>query len=494
MFDTISSGDRRGSAEPPEAGVFPSASPSACPEADSPAELPLERLEHEIVQLASHINAGTCRWLELIAEFDRREGWGSWSCRSCVEWVAWRCALDTRSAREHVRVARCLDGLPLIHAAFARGELSYSKVRALTRVAEPGSEGDLLELAEHATAAQLERIVRGLRRATTEDANETHAQRFVSCWWESDGSLSISANLPAEDGAAFERALDAMHDLIRADRPRRLPDQETSAEPASEADSCGSAEPPEPRSATNADALVAMAEAAVAGRGPGSRSGGERYQLVVHVDAATLASGAPDSPAAPGSCRIEDGSALAPETVRRLACDCSIVPMLNGDQGNDGPGAALSVGRRTRSIPPAIARALRARDGTCAFPGCENRRFLDAHHIHHWAQGGETSAENLVRLCRRHHRLLHEGGYSVKRLPDGGTRFSDPRGSPLSHAPSAPEGEIGELVRSARRSGEPGAGETRLKTGTGERLDLDLTLAALLSRAGAAPDSRDQRN
>ena len=436
-------------------------------------EIPLEHLEHEIVQLASHINAGTCRWLELVAEFDRREGWGSWRCRSCSEWIAWRCALDTRSAREHVRVARSLGRVPLIHAAFARGELSYSKVRALTRVADADSEAELLEFAEHATAAQLERIVRGLRRMSTEDANGGHERRYLSAWWEPDGSLSISGNLAAEGGAAFLAALDAMHDLIRA---TRSPDDAGSREengpagPASEADTCGSAEPHEPRAATNADALVAMAEAAVAGPGAGTHPPPE---LVVHVDVATLTADAP------GTARLEHGSALAPETIRRLACDCSIVPLIE-----DADGSALSVGRRTRSVPPAIARALRARDGTCAFPGCENRRFLDAHHILHWARGGETSAENLVRLCRRHHRAVHEGGYSVERNGGGGVNFSDRFGHPVQCAPHSPPGDPRALARAAHARG---ASAGTLQPGDGERLDLDLTLHILGSRPHRRP-------
>ena len=100
-----------------------------------------------------------------------------------------------------------------------------------------------------------------------------------------------------------------------------------------------------------------------------------------------------------GGCELEDGSALSPETARRLACDASVVQN----------------GRKTRTIPPALRRALRARDRGCRFPGCENRRFLDAHHVHHWAKGGETTADNLVLLCRRHHRLVHEGGWHVDR-------------------------------------------------------------------------------
>src|SRR5215210_133018 len=115
-----------------------------------------EELEDEIATLAAHIYAGTCRWLDLVAELDRR---GSLAGCSTAEWLAWRCALTPRAAREHVRVARCLGELPLIHDAFACGELSYAKVRALTRVAEPGNEEELLELARHMTASQLERAV-----------------------------------------------------------------------------------------------------------------------------------------------------------------------------------------------------------------------------------------------------------------------------------------------------------------------------------------------
>jgi Domain of unknown function (DUF222) len=181
----------------------------------SPEDLPTERLEHEITALAAQINAGCCRWLELIAEFDRRGGWGSWGCRSCAEWVAWQCALTTRAAREHVRVARRLGELPRIHQQFAAGRLSYSKVRALTRVAEPDSEEDLLELARHATTSQFERIVRGLRHVSRAEAAEQQFDRYLTTWWEEDGSLSIHGRLPAEDGAAFLRALDVAHDRLR---------------------------------------------------------------------------------------------------------------------------------------------------------------------------------------------------------------------------------------------------------------------------------------
>src|SRR5919197_3233010 len=133
---------------------------SVAPVADN---RPLELIERELTQLASHIHAATCRWLGLVAEFDRREGWATWGCRSCAHWISWRCSIALVAAREHVRVARRLEELPLIRAAFLRGELSYSKVRALSRVEDVTREDELLGLASGATAAQLERIVRAYR-------------------------------------------------------------------------------------------------------------------------------------------------------------------------------------------------------------------------------------------------------------------------------------------------------------------------------------------
>ncbi len=150
---------------------------------------------------------------------------------------------------------------------------------------------------------------------------------------------------------------------------------------------------------SRADALVAMAETVLV-HGPAARDGGDRYQAVVVVDAAVLSNDGS------GRCELEDGAAVAPETARRISCDSSIVAMALA-----GGGEPLNVGRSTQSIPRAIRRALRVRDGGCRFPGCTQRRFVDGHHIVHWARGGETSLQNLVLLCRFHHRAVHEGGF-----------------------------------------------------------------------------------
>jgi Domain of unknown function (DUF222)/HNH endonuclease len=433
--------------------------------------VPLERLEHEITELASHIYAGTCRWLELIAEFDRREGWGSWGCRSCVEWISWRCAVGPRAAREHVRVAHRLADLPRIHSAFSRGELSYAKVRALTRVAESDTEAELLELAGYATAAQLERLVRAYRRVTTKEANEVHADRYLTWHWDEDGSFCIHGRLAPEDGAVVLRALEAERDRLQeAGRD----DEGGSGEPQASFPGApgGSAEPiqrPAPQPA-NADALVGMAEASLAGAG-NSRSGGDRTQVVVHVEAETLKGHAH------GRCELDDGVAIAPKTARRLACDSSIVSIVESN------GSPLSVGRKRRTIPPAVRRALHARDRTCRFPGCENTRFVDAHHLRHWARGGETKLDNLLLLCRHHHRLVHERGFAVQALPGGQIRFRRPDGATIEHLPRAPRGDHHELVRRHAHAGAAMGADT-CWTGTGEPMHLGMAVDRVIQICG----------
>ena len=208
----------------------------------------------------------------------------------------WRCALTPRAAREHVRVARSLEALPLTHASFARGELSYAKVRALTRVATPANERELLELAFACTASQLERSVRAYRRVSVKEAREQLEEAHLSVFWNPDGSLEIHGRLAPEDGALFLRALEAMRDSSWR----------------------GSAEPRPARQASNAEALVAIAETALSG-GRGERTGGERYQVVLHADEAAFHDDGE------GGCELEDGSALAPETARRLACDAAVI-------------------------------------------------------------------------------------------------------------------------------------------------------------------------
>jgi hypothetical protein len=382
-----------------------------------------DRLGREITELAAHIHAATCRWLELVAEFDRRRAWAQWGCKSCAQFLSWRCAIAPGAAREQVRVARRLEALPLIKAAFAQGRLSYSKARALTRVGEVEHEETLLDLARHSTAAQLERMVRAYRGVVARDrAAAGRPARFVTWEHDDDGSLLLRARLPAEEGALVLAALDAAERQIHG-----IPSGVSDVAEGVSAETLPAA------GERRVDALLAMSDAMLAGAAATDRSGGDRHQIVVHVDTAALA----DDPDA-GSSELADGSPLGSETARRLACDAAIVPLFERN------GRPLSVGRKTRSVPAALRRALSSRDRGCRFPGCTSRSFVDAHHVVHWAQGGATRLDNLVQLCRHHHRLVHEGGFSVQRAgPD--FVFRGPDGRRLRRIPRPPRGRLSAL-------------------------------------------------
>jgi hypothetical protein len=175
-----------------------------------------------------------------------------------------------------------------------------------------------------------------------------------------------------------------------------------------------------------ADALGMVAETALHhDLDPGASAA--RYQVVVHVDAAVLA-----DPDQPGQSAPEDGPHVPAGTCQRLACDASRVVMRH-----DADGRITEVGVRTRTVPASLRRALQHRDRGCRFPGC-GLRYTQGHHIRHWAQGGPTKLSNLVLLCRRHHRSVHEDGFQVERLADGELRFRHPRGWLIPDAPEPP--------------------------------------------------------
>jgi hypothetical protein len=435
---------------------------------------PLELLEHEITSLATAIHAATCRWLGLVAEYDAREGWAQWGCKSCAQWVAWQCGIGPGVAREHVRVARRLGELPLIRAAFAEGELSYSKVRALTRVENVEREQDLLDLARHATASQLERLLRAYRGVLAAERGATGEppERWIALDHADDGSVLLRGRLPAEEGALVLAALEAaLARLAEQDVPAGTRDGEEADVPAGtregEVAAVSAGTSPRSRAEARADALVAVADAFLAGAsatGRAARTGGDRYQVVVHVDAGAMSGEEPG-----GRSELEDGSPLAVETVRRLACDASLVQLLERD------GQPLKIGRKARTIPPALRRALNARDRGCRFPGCGSRRFLDAHHVEHWADGGSTDLDNLVQLCGHHHRLLHEGGYRITRTAGGGILFHRRDGRPMPASPGRSRGRPAKLP-AARR---PGA----CMPLSGDRLDLAYAVEAVLTIA-----------
>jgi hypothetical protein len=412
-------------------------------------DLPLAVLQDKLAALASDLTAGMCRWLELVAELDRRAE--SEDVGPTARWLAWRCAIDPRTAREHVRVARRLRELPLIHSAFARGELSYTKVRALTRVAEESFEGELLPLAFALTAAQLERALGAYRRVSVSEAREQQENAYFTWYWDEDGTLVLNGRLSPEEGALFLRGLEAAKDGLRGRGQGRNEEG-------------GSAEP---QRVKNADALAAMAESQLAAS-PAARSGGERYQVVVHVEAEALR-----APEAAG-CQLEDGPALAAETARRLACDASLVTSVERD------GEPLNVGRKRRTVPVALRRALERRDRRCRYPGCEHRIGLDAHHVQHWALGGETKLENLVLLCRTHHRLLHEGGYTAEVVADGSIAFANRWGEPIPSVPRPPPGSLDRLLENNQHLEIDG---DTCQGGYNERMDLRAVVDAMCAIA-----------
>ncbi|MFT3803558.1 MAG: DUF222 domain-containing protein [Burkholderiaceae bacterium] len=461
----------------------------------APTALPIADLQAQITELAGHLNAASHRWLVLIAEFDRREGWADGSTQSCAHWLGWKCGLDMGAAREKVRVARALTQLPQVSAAMARGALSYSKVRAITRVATPATEETLLMIALHGTAHHVETVVRHYRRAQESAELDREARQVASrglhYHYDDDGSLVLQARLPAETGALLVKALERASDL-RRDQGVSAEDRDVSAERQDV-----SAETAPTRGQRRADALARFAETWLA-HGDQALSGGERQQIVVHVDVDSLraadtlcnaetsdagtSNAAPSDEPAPGRCELENGPALAVQTARRLACDASIVRIVE-----DAFGRPLDVGRKTRSIPPAIRRALQARDSGCRFPGCTHTRFLDGHHIRHWADGGETRLSNLVLLCRFHHRQVHEGRIDVRVLNDGALRFNDSHGHPFE--PAAPmTGDDRQIVLRHRRAGLVIDADTAVTRWAGERIDYGMAVGGLL-----AEQARQQR-
>jgi 5-methylcytosine-specific restriction endonuclease McrA len=429
----------------------------------------LERLGDEIAELSAHLDAATARLLTLIREFDARGGWNT-GFRSCAHWLSWRVGLEPGTARERVRVARALGTLPRLAEALARGELSYAKVRELTRVATPETEERLLAVGRAGTASRVERIVRGWRRvdrlAEAREAARQHRRRGLQVYDDEDGMVVVRGRLTPEVGALLRRALEAGREALYQ-RGRR------------EARACGGEPALEPPTVgqQQADALALVAETALHhGLDPGAP--GERYQVVVHVDALVLA-----DPDQPGQSVLEDGAHVPAGTSQRLSCDASRTLMRH-----DQKGRVVEVGARTRTIPPALRRALQHRDQGCRFPGC-GVRVTQGHHLRHWAQGGPTTLSNLALLCRRHHRAVHEEGYQVAHGPDGTLRFRRPDGRPLPEVP--PRTEVpGDAVKTLRARHD--AQGLRLDAHTtrpgwlGERLDLGWAIGVLHPRARPA--------
>ena len=442
------------------------------------------RLGDEIAELAAHIDAATYRLLVLICEFDQKGGWET-GFKNCAHWLSWRTGIAPSPAREKVRVARALEHLPLLSEMMRSGELSYSKARALTRVASPENEEELVDFAHAGTASHVETLVRAWRRVDRMEEQwqerERHKTRSLTLYPDGDGMYELRGRLDPEVGVMLKRAIEAATDALylgsgKFKGPNPSEDPELTGEQM------------------RADAIGLLAERALQGGGLeyyGESIGrADRFQVVVHVDAETLVESS-ESPLSRssrpspklGDAMFENGVRVPAGTSRRIACDASRVVMTHGSDGS-----VLDVGRKTRTVPPAIRRALDHRDGGCRFPGCGNR-FCDAHHIKHWADGGETKLSNMLLLCRRHHRAVHEEGFRVEIVGDaeggrgggrgqeegGGLRFYWPDGRPFRHVPPAqklPTDSVAALESKHSQLGIRVDPDTTTPLWNGERFDV----------------------
>ena len=530
----------------------------------------IDDLEEEIISLAQHMNQDEYRFLVMVREFDIRQGWRAYQFNNCAEWLNMKCGISPGTAREKVRVALALLDLPQCSEGFAKGELSYSKVRAMTRAANVFNEATLVDYALKATAHQVEEHCRRLRNAdrrqSTPDARRAWQARSLKRTCHPDGMMSIYVELPREQGDLVMKALEMAMAAAAGDTADEAYQMYAAADAAGQGDKvngkagvavnqtgntadqaikagqshttgkadvkagdaagqgdkvnekagdaldqtgdtadqaikagqlhaagkagvkagdaagqtgnstdlankaslahaanvkdglahavdqaatitgekdgvaqaagkvaantkdkAGKRETAAQAQAENqqsnaffarqADALVAVARGYLSGTGGEKRAKSDNYQVVVHVDAAAL--------------QDKGGKSDLPvESVRRIACDADLVAVTRDAKGN-----LLNLGRKHRVVSPQLKRALLARDKCCTYPSCSHEQYLEAHHVMHWADGGETSLDNTRLICNRHHRLLHEGGFTIHKNFAGEWYFRTAEGKVLPEAP-----------------------------------------------------------
>ncbi|HVM10079.1 MAG TPA: DUF222 domain-containing protein [Acidimicrobiales bacterium] len=534
------------------------------------AALPRERLEAELCLLAAHDTSLMYRRLVMLAEFERRELAGSWGMASTAAWLSWQTGLDTRTAREQVRVARRLPSLSLVSEAMARGLLSYSKVRALTRFATAAAEAELVELAAHTTAAQLETIARITTRGLSAElggAGDGREPESIITSYPGDAGMSvIYARLPSDDAAMVMAWLDGLirqagaaggggsaeppsvEDAAPGEDVAPVPgavapclkdvddgavagvDVDSDLEDEDEDDVQWRGEPGDPVLVGGVwvypdddehdaggdvgvggsagpdgeasvppvavcaegrpsvahqraevfvdavDALMSGSDACGCGGGAAGVQVNDRFLINVIADLSVFDGTATS---AGGQLNlIDDGSAISSDVVRRLACNEPLALVVKDREGNP-----LYMGRKIRLANRRQRRAALARSkGMCGFPMCERRARLQVHHTDPWAPGGRTDIDQLVPLCRFHHRCVHHDGFEVRPVP-GGFAFFTPDGREIVETPEPAAGQLSleqireMLRRPLRRSPE----SSSPWGGDGERLDLDLTMSGVFS-------------
>ncbi|MGH3587024.1 MAG: DUF222 domain-containing protein [Pseudonocardia sp.] len=450
-----------------------------------PMPVPLNVLESELLNLAAHITAAQCRFLKLLAEFDNRHGWTGDGIYSCAHWLSWRASMDIRTATEHLRVAHALPHLPKITEAFAAGQISYSKVRAITRLTGSDSstltrmaaelaagvsdekyttvadtetaERVLLNIALSGTASHLESVVRAVRRQHTPPGRAA-ARRSLSWQWDDDGSLVVKARLTPEEGASLIAEIDALV-------PARAPITHPADQPPEDLDERATEQEPGPATdrlaARRADALLALVHgSADEESGPVVERG--NAQVVIHFDTTT------------GTSRIAGGPEIPAATAERLSCDARVQILLDDKTNN-----RMYMGRARRLATPSQIAALIARDGErCLFPGCTHTRHLQCHHVLSWLFGGPTDIDNLLLICAFHHGTIHDHGYQIYRVSDR-WEFRRPDGTPIP-APTPLSGNTESLIEMNTHDQIRITENTLTPHWGGERLDLDIVLAALL--------------
>jgi hypothetical protein len=364
-----------------------------------------EDVGRRIEELSVQINAATAELVQLSAEYDDVGGWFGVGLRSCAHWLSIHTGVDVWTGAEMVRTGHALRELPRIAEAFAEGRLSLDKVRKVTRVAVPDDEEVWLEVALNASGGQLTRICRAVSNAL--DAADPHLadraleRRSLQMWWRDDGMLQVIAVLPREDGAVVVAAVEAAATAL-------------AAELRSAARGGGGVDDPAELThpVLRADSLVRVCEEWIASVSVNPTPAPTR-QVVVHVDQAALRAADPAA-----RCHIEDGPWLPFGAAQWLSCDSDVVAVLERE------GRPIDAGRVHRVVSPRLRLALQARDQGCRFPGCSvPPPRTEGHHIRHWAHGGPTDLDNLVSLCRFHHRRHHDGAFSIRAVAGEAIRF-----------------------------------------------------------------------
>jgi hypothetical protein len=350
-------------------------------------EISNDQLDEAFAHFFGLSSAGLASVCELIREVDDRQSWMSDGARSLTDWVSARLNIRHETAGELVRVARRLVDLPVLSARFAAGDLSLDQVDAISRMATPSSEEGLIKEALGLSNAQLDRAARRADPPSGEDERKAHAERGLWIQRRLDGASGrLTTDLPNAE-------LNVVESSIRERADRMAPNPETGLF--------------DPYSQRMADGLVEVC----------ATTGDQTTppQVTVYTDLAALTT------ESEGVTELDSGNLIPNHTARRLSCDCVLETVIT-----DG-SVVVGVGRNSRTVPGWLRRLVYHRDGArCRFPGCRNTRWLQVHHIHHWAQGGTTVLDNLILLCGFHHRFLHEQGWHVTVSAHGDFQFRKP--------------------------------------------------------------------